>query len=186
MNTNMKSDLKRKAMAALDVGLVATFVWTCFSVWIAYTGPTIVARSVVHTEAGWSRDTLTFSQENQIRSLLLYTLAFHVAIWAAYWVLRRLRSRAKTASDIASFVLAALVTLVYIPAFMASLVLDSTLVSLLWPSGFATLASHLAYLEASDRPFVYASVILKLAVIVPPALVYASRYFTRSAFAPPG
>ncbi|MBY3151194.1 hypothetical protein HFO56_02075 [Rhizobium laguerreae] len=173
-------------MAALEVGLVATFVWTCFSVWIAYTGPSIANRSVGHRETGWSRDTLTLYQESQIRSLLLYTLAFHVAIWAAFWIVRRLRSRAQTASDMASFVLAALLTLFYIPAFVASLVFDSTLFALLWPNGFATFASHLAYLDASDRPFVYASVVVKLVAIVPAALCYAAACFTRKAIADQG
>lgn len=164
-------------MSALDVGLIAVFLWTCLTLWIAYAGPTIVSRSGFRGGTGWSRATLTLAEEGAIRSLFLYTLAFHVAIWAVYWVVRRFRKYNKTTSDVVSLAVAALLTVCYLPAFMAGLALDCTLVELLWPHGLATLASHLAYLDASDRPFVYASVIIKLTAFVPAALVYAAACF---------
>ncbi|MCS4089569.1 hypothetical protein [Rhizobium sp. BK176] len=184
MSAYTNDDLKRKAMSTLDIGLAAVFLWTCYSAWIAYAGPPIVSKSILQREAGWSRDTLTLTEEIMIGKFLFYTLAFHTAIWAAYWVARRLRKSAPNVSDVVSIILGGMLTICYLPAFMAGLVLDSTMVDFLWPHTLATLCSHLAYLDAADRPFVYGSAALKVTAILIPVLMYANACITRVAAEP--
>jgi hypothetical protein len=179
-------ELKRKAMWFLDMGMAVTFLWTAYSAWIGYAGPRIVSRSIFQPEKGWSRDTLTLAEETMISQLLLYTLVIHVAIWVAYWIVRRLRKRSPPVSDAGSFVLAAILTVCYLPAFIAGLAFDCMLVGLILPNGLPTLCSHLAYLDAADRPFVYSSVALKVAVMVIPILIYASACLTRATVAHQG
>lgn len=180
---NTADESKKKALSILDVGLFATFIWTCFSIWIAYTGPSIVTRSTVHGDEGWSRATMTVAEESQIRSFLIFTLAIHAALWASFWVVRRLRKHAPKLSDATAFVIAGLLTICYLPAFLSSWVHDAALSQVLWPLGFPTLCSHLAYLDASDRPFAYGSVVLKMAAIVPAIILYAAASLPRTSVA---
>jgi hypothetical protein len=181
---NTAGELKTKALSALDVGLFATFIWTCFSIWIAYTGPSIVTRStVVQGGEGWSRATMTVAEESQIRSFLIYTLAIHATFWASFWVVRRLRRYAPRPSDAAAFVIALILTICYLPAFLSSWMHDAALTQFLWPLGFPTLCSHLAYLDVTESPFVYGSAFLKLAAVAPAFVMYAAACLPRTSVA---
>jgi hypothetical protein len=165
-------------MSALDLGVAAAFAWIVATAWFGVFGIRSTSTLVVQQTVGWYGKTVAMWEANAVYSFLGYAVLFHIGLLALYWLVRRGRPLAPTASDVIAITIAGATTAIHLPGFLAMWQMTGMHAETLWPNWLSHFV--LQFSPAGDgeekADLQTASLLFQCAVWFVPTVLYATAF----------
>ncbi|WP_264263681.1 hypothetical protein, partial [Pararhizobium sp. BT-229] len=117
--SDRKEAFRKRVISALDLGVAASFAWVVATAWFGVFGVRTMSTQVVQQTVGWYGKTVSLWEANTVYAFLGYAVLFHIGMLTVYWLVRRGRPLAPTASDILAITVAGASMALYLPGFLA-------------------------------------------------------------------
>ncbi|MBY3151196.1 hypothetical protein HFO56_02085 [Rhizobium laguerreae] len=167
-------------MTAVDIGMWAVAMWTCLLLWLPAQAAEMFARLAVGNSVGWYGAMVSLAEASAVKAFVGYVVVYHLFIWGVYWLVRRGRGIAPIGSDVVALVLATMLTVCYVPTFLAGWSMVGVHLELLspdWLTKFAIRVAGLIGVQGETTDLVFASVLLKTHIVGLPSILYVTGFF---------